>query len=134
MERLTKRNEWGTGVCGVESSCTCDSLCGYMEKMVDKLAEYEDLEEQGKLSKLPCKVGDTVYTNTSIQGWYFRKENRPYEANIVFIGINGVDNFINVYFGNGRMLQFKFSDIGKTVFLSKEEAETALKKVNYTKK
>ena len=26
-----------------------------------KLAEYEDLEEQGKLLKLPCAVGDMVY-------------------------------------------------------------------------
>lgn len=28
---------------------------------IRKLAEYEDLEEQGKLLKLPCAVGDTVY-------------------------------------------------------------------------
>ena len=28
-----------------------------------KLKDYEDLEEQGKLIKLPCKVGDTVYVN-----------------------------------------------------------------------
>lgn len=26
-----------------------------------KFKEYEDLEEQGRLVKLPCKVGDTVY-------------------------------------------------------------------------
>lgn len=29
---------------------------------VDKLAEYEDLEEQGELLRLPCAVGDTVYS------------------------------------------------------------------------
>lgn len=28
---------------------------------ITKLAEYEDLEEQGKLLKLPCAVGDMVY-------------------------------------------------------------------------
>lgn len=28
---------------------------------VDKLAQYEELEEQGLLLKLPCKVGDIVY-------------------------------------------------------------------------
>lgn len=27
----------------------------------EKLGAYEDLEEQGKLLKLPCAVGDTVY-------------------------------------------------------------------------
>ena len=29
--------------------------------MVQKLGEYEDLEEQGLLLRLPCKVGDTIY-------------------------------------------------------------------------
>jgi hypothetical protein len=29
---------------------------------------------------------------------------------------------MNVDFGNGHMLQFPFSEIGKTVFLTREEA------------
>lgn len=29
--------------------------------VLEKLAKYEDMEEQGLLIKLPCKVGDTVY-------------------------------------------------------------------------
>lgn len=29
--------------------------------MIKKLATYEDLEEQGLLVRLPCKVGDTMY-------------------------------------------------------------------------
>lgn len=28
---------------------------------IDKLGDYEDLDEQGKLVKLPCKIGETVY-------------------------------------------------------------------------
>lgn len=90
---------------------------------------YKDLEKRGKLLKPPCAVGDTVYTNVSMQGWYFRKKNRPYEAKIVFVGINGADNYINVDFRDGYMIQFKFTDIGKTVFLTKEEAEAALKEL-----
>ncbi len=31
-----------------------------------KLAEYEDLEEQGLLVRLPCKVGDVVYCISDI--------------------------------------------------------------------
>ena len=30
---------------------------------LEKLTEYQKLEEQGLLIKLPCKVGDTVYQN-----------------------------------------------------------------------
>lgn len=31
------------------------------DKIIDRLAEYEDLEEQGLLVRLPCKVGDDIY-------------------------------------------------------------------------
>ncbi len=75
-----------------------------------------------KCHSLPCDIGDTVYTNCRMQGWYFREKDKPYEAKIVFIGLNGVDNFMNVDLGNGHMLQFPFSQIGKTVFLTREEA------------
>lgn len=34
-------------------------------KCCNKLAEYEDLEEQGLLVRLPCKVGDVEVTRTS---------------------------------------------------------------------
>ena len=57
----------------------------------------------------------------------YAQKNRPYEAKVVFVGINGVDNFMNVELGEGKMLQFRFSDIGKKVFLTKSEAEAALK-------
>lgn len=75
----------------------------------------------GKLLELPCVIGNTVYTNASIQGWYFRKEGEPYEAKVVFIGLNGAGNYMNVDFGNGYMLQFHFSEIGKNVFLTREK-------------
>ncbi len=130
MKRLTYRVSIGGPEDVILTDYKSVEECQEWKNVLDRLAEYEDLEEQGFLPKLLCKVGDTVYTNTSMQGWYFRKENRPYEAKIVFIGINGgVDNFMNVDFGNGRMLQFKFSDIGKTVFLTQAEAEEVLKKM-----
>lgn len=97
-------------------------------KCLQKLAEYEDLETQGKLIKLPCKVGDTVYTNIAKQGLYMRKNKRPYTCKIVFIGLNGdYDNcYVNVIYENGSMLSFKFADFGKTLFLTRQEAEEAL--------
>ena len=97
------------------------------EKLLNKLGSYEDAEEEGRLIELPCALGDTVYTNHSMQGWYMHRKNRPYEAKVVFIGINGVDNSMNVELGEGKMLQFRFSDIGKKAFLTKSEAEAALK-------
>lgn len=70
MERLTKweddsitYNEKRKFECGEY----CDSCsqgagnCKTVENMIKKLADYEDLEEQGLLVRLPCKVGDTMY-------------------------------------------------------------------------
>ena len=93
------------------------------EKMITKLGEYEDLEEQGLLVKLPCKVGDTVYSITRnfiseykicsfekyLEGFFF---NWSCEKGI-YKNIRGFTSF----------------EIGKTVFLTKEEAEKALKEM-----
>lgn len=107
----------------------CFDECYKPIEALEELREYKQLEEQGLLLKLPCNVGDTVYTNFSMQGWYMRKKDRPYKAKIVFVGINGADNFMNVDLGKGAMLSFKFSDIGKTVFLTEQEAQSALEKM-----
>ena len=129
MERLTFRATKGDAYFLSANIKRRDKYTRHFGKVADKLAEYEDAEEQGLLLRLPCKVGDTVYTNMRAVGWYYRDKNKPYKAKIVFIGINGTDNFVNVVYENDNMLQFKFSDFGKTVFLTKAEAELALKKM-----
>lgn len=63
MERLTNRNYGEISRTGriVPYSTYCigciseDCDCGIVEDMIKKLADYEDLEEQDKLVKLPCK-------------------------------------------------------------------------------
>lgn len=107
----------------------------YEKRMNDKLRVYEDLEEQGMLKRLPFKVGDVLWTNNRMQGWYFRLKDAPYRVQVVFIGLNDSGEMggglFNVSYENyGHMLQFNFSDIGKTIFLTKEEAEEALKRMD----
>lgn len=90
MDRFTERDKFGNvDVIGVDSY-DLQILLGVdnfnkVANALNKLAEYEDLEEQKKLLKLPFAVGDMVYTNHSIQGMYFRKKDRPYEARVAFI-------------------------------------------------
>ena len=75
----------------------------------------------------PCNIGDTLYTNLSVSGWYMREKNKPYPVTVVFIGINGVENYCNVAYGEGKMWQFTERQFGKSVFLTKEEAIKKLK-------
>lgn len=83
MERLTKRyipNDEKNGISGIKIFESENKipfvkvLSGeYLYPAIEKLATYEDLEEQGLLVRLPCKVGDTVYVPT--RNFDFRTEN-----------------------------------------------------------
>lgn len=85
----------------------------------DKLAAYEDAEEQGRLVVLPCKVGDMVY---------YRCGSNPYAFQRNIIGdtveriiLDGIDNQVLV----GAHKVYLFRDFGRNVFL--KEAEAVLK-------
>ena len=91
-----------------------DGYCT-QRKVWDRLKQYEDMEEQGLLVRLPCKVGDTIYRCgdpiKKIYEWQIDYVE-VYEDETVF-----VDDSDNT---------FVEADIGKTVFLTREEAEKAL--------
>lgn len=63
MERLTKKFTDGTFYCEDIEDVGIEGINAptYVGKAVNKLADYEDAEEQGLLLRLPCKVGDKVY-------------------------------------------------------------------------
>lgn len=110
-----------------QSPMLCDPNCKYanLERCYEaRTADY--LLENGVIVP-PVKVGDTVYTNCSMQGWYLRSKDRPYKATVVYMGINSEKDYMNVVFEKGEyMLSFEFDKIDKTVFLTREEAEKAL--------
>lgn len=94
--------------------------CQTINDVIDKLAEYEDLEEQGKLVKLPCKIGDTVY---DIAWWDNVQEK---------VVVKGKTYYRTIHKHKVTELPFDYSDIGefgKTVFLTREEAEAKLKEL-----
>lgn len=95
-------------------------------KLVSRLKEYKDLEEQGKLLKFPCTIGDIVY-------WLYETEILPMEIEYFMVLPNKI-KFSFKYCGGGERLKnfTKYmydNDIGKRVFLTREEAEAALKEL-----
>ncbi len=60
MERLTRRTENGTAIYAVPNEDPAE-WAHNRHNVLEKLTQYEDLEESGRLVKLPCAVGDTVY-------------------------------------------------------------------------
>lgn len=119
MERLTGRFKDG-GAFILPS--VVSQLSPMKSEIIEKLADYEDAEEQGLLLRLPCKVGDTVYL--------VLKYHKPslYELKVIDIILR--DN--ELYFDLVDICDEEYStpistdDFGKCVFLTREEAEKAL--------
>ena len=88
--------------------------------VLSRLAEYEDLEEQGLLLRLPCKVGTTVYNTT----WWDDVTEK--------VKVGGKTFYRTVHKHKVSKSTFSLLDIydfGKTVFLTKAEAEQKLKEM-----
>lgn len=137
MERLTFRTELGVSIDKEEDCPTCSICCNcdipprkckYISDALEKLADYEGLEEQGRLLKLLCNRGDEVYFIKSA----FSLAHFPIKAKITRICGVDCDNdvmYVSNTEYNGIDRHFKQSDIGKTVFLTKSEAEKKLKEL-----
>lgn len=93
--------------------CTLDFL--------KELRGYRDLEEQGLLLRLPCKVGDTVYEIHPSTG---KISQRKIKSIVV---CNCPD--LTIMYKSGYDYSNVQDDFGKTVFLTKEEAEQKLKEL-----
>ena len=109
-----------------------------VKSLKKKLKEYKDLEKQGLLLRLPCKIGDTVWAVTSpfnvFEGIEYNKNLRDecYESFISSVTFykNSVQYRINAKVTNHFISAFyNEHDFGKTVFLTKEEAEQKLKEM-----
>ena len=91
-----------------------------MADLRERLKEYEDLEEQGRLVKLPCKIGTEVYDIT----WWDDVQEK--------VVVKGKAYYRTVHKHKVTKSPFTYSDIdnfGKTVFLTKSEAEAKLKEL-----
>lgn len=120
MERLTTREEYPHGAEGVSKDKLTGRYCrGVFEATacIEKLADYENAEEDGILVKLPCKVGDILYKPT---------RNFISKYRVVFIEVSTCNNIFlhtNIIEGiNDTGEVFGDDSIGKAVFLTEEAA------------
>ena len=98
-------------------------------KILTKLGEYEDLEEQGRLIKLPCKIGDIIYRVNAgakepvIKMIVLQVNYKQLREDRIIIRIDAMnDNDM----GESCYL---LEDFGKNVFITKSEAEAKLKEL-----
>lgn len=154
MERLTEYMGNGNDY---ESINPIDTPYEYgkanLQALINKLAAYEDAEEQGLLLRLQCKVGDTVYVDSTILpiknmecyedidhkiplyfparivSFRFAKRNWmkiAVKAKWLHEWIDDETGPESDYIDSEKRFTISLSGIGKTVFRTKSEAEAKL--------
>ena len=97
-------------------------IANYERAKLKKLWDFENGLEDGTIIRLPCKVGDTLYE--------VFKDHKP-----AFIKETTVDKIvftakgIRLKLARNSFYETAISSIGKTLFLSKEEAEKKLAEI-----
>lgn len=104
----------------------------------NKWQEYKDLEEQGLLVRLPCKVGDTVWVVTSpINVFDYDEYDGDAEYEVYESFLSSVS-----YYASGEQFRiyakvtnsfiaayFRECDFGESIFFTREEAEKKLEEM-----
>lgn len=104
------------------------ALCSDVIPKLEKLAEYETAEEEGRLVILPkCKIGDRVYLPIDFENKIYSGKVHGYmyfeprKECVVKIRLDGTEI---------QYCHEKFEDFRNTFFLDYEEAEDKLKEMN----
>ena len=128
MERLTKTYSDGTH--GASDFLPCgENSYDYNSLLIEKLGKYEDLEEHGRLIKLPCNVGDEIFLDFA----GFKKDID--EFTVKGFHLDCIEDGENIlycdYESHDKTLsgQIDVMEFGNTVFLTKSEAEKKLKEM-----
>lgn len=120
MERLTRRSYNGTAIYATPSGEPV-KWENNRHKVLQKLADYEDAEEQGLLLRLPISEDTPVY---SIE--YCCGRNRNNRFGMCFRGFCKDCDDKTYYIREGTAEYCSICEIQKSVFFTREEAEAKL--------
>ena len=95
---------------------------------IDRLRELAEADKDGRVVVLPCKVGDTVWIVGTVRKLYSAK------VRTFFCGhtsaVRGDDDGGHIHMIRTTECDIPMQEFGKTVFLSREEAEKALQEMD----
>ena len=121
VERLAAYEDTGLTPEEIKAPFTDDTMINLAAQALgvepSRLREIAEADKDRRLVMLPCKVGDTVY---------FALIGRIIEKQV--FSIVSFSNSTRIYCG-GTSEYFRPEDIGKTFFLTREEAEKALQEM-----
>lgn len=110
--------------------CIHFGVCWKQQELLDEREfgeEQECCEEASRFIVPPCKVGDTVYYLTTVDTEKELNATDIFCGTVQSVGFDGKNIWLSVKYKNGLYYAHTAKDFGKTVFLTKEDAEKALK-------
>ena len=128
MSREKQIEEMARELCGMNiacKDCRLDKLC-LARNSADILYNAVYRKQSENVIELPCKIGDRIYrlnslcsnvNEATVKAIYFTEDKRYFPKSHVIIQYD---------LARGR-LRVNFSEFGKTVFLTREEAEAKMK-------
>lgn len=127
MDRLTKVMQCNDGNklydCSNEVIKNVKNFSSRLKLIFEKLAMYEDLEEQDRLLKLPCRLGDTVYILN-------QKRIIPLEICEIYFDSHGIEMAAKNREELGyRTINLSEDGIGVEWYKTEEEAKAAMDKL-----
>ena len=107
-----------------ENAALRENVPQWISVEADHLRELAEADKAGRCVVLPCKVGDTVWFTRSV----FRQAAEPIEAVVLCAANHGGAGltYTTRTVNGGLQRKFTSGQIGKTVFLTREEAERAM--------
>lgn len=99
-----------------------ESLCNYT-----RLRELAEADKDGRVTVLPCKVGDMLWVTRN--PWTGELLKKPLDAYVDGMKMYSHGLYVNLLFNTRKIngtRDYEINHIGKTVFLTRAEAEKAL--------
>ena len=140
MERLTKTYSDGTH--GAADNLPCgENSYEYKGLLLEALGKYEDAEEQGRMIIFPYSKGDKIFefyrecvedrleAGETPNNIINMREVRHFEYDGDTAYICASQSLPVRFFNDDEPFCIPVSEIGKTVFLTREEAEAKLKEM-----
>ena len=142
-ERLTKKRNGENviplrnAVCGVDIwslSKANDNEMFLSGDAVDRLCEFEDKIEQGKIVELPCAVGSEAYHLTSADTLDELGVGEIFNGNVCSFSKDEKGLWIFCRYDNGLSFWYTERDIGRILFFDRSVAEAKLREMEGERK
>ena len=123
-ERLKAYEDTGLSPIACEESAKIEKGLSEGGYSISRMVELMCADKDGRVVVLPCKVGDILWITGSIRRLYSAKVRMFFIRNPS--GVRGRDNDAGTQMIRTTECDVPMCDFGKTVFLTREEAEKAL--------